>query len=266
MNEELDARLRNKNAASLESVLEYVHALSNTQDIPPGEREALLDRLTKILVAITDPDLLALLRDRLGEVTLGSHPDFIAIAHPSVVQLKRRTARFPNEHAEIPEESPSQADLDAIDEYRVLLVESEAEASYNIGDFVVEQNPYLLASQFRLRETDGTDLGSLDTAIDSGLGGVFAGRNSYGPWKPNFDGFPHIPHPDEPPHKTWYFVTGHRPADLPDVGTAAWNLIKDRARNVVKTVEIEYEPDINSGEPPDKPPHLILLFAGGNGT
>src|SRR5262245_63225496 len=110
--------------------------------------------MTEIVVKVTDSDLPALLRHGVIDITADSHPDFIAVAHPSVVKLDRRTAHSPVENAEEPVESPGQIELDSIDEYRMILADSAAAPSCDIGDFVVDQNPYLLASQLRLRKTD----------------------------------------------------------------------------------------------------------------
>ena len=87
-----------------------------------------------------------------------------------------------------------------------------------------------------------------------------------------------IPHPTTANSLTWYFLTGRKPNTIkddltPTTGSPPISAAdKKKARNVVKTVEIEYGQEIDTGEtlpgggPKKKVPHLILVYAGGNGT
>jgi hypothetical protein len=68
-----------------------------------------------------------------------------------------------------------------------------------------------------------------------------------------------LPKPTEPGSKTWFHKVGVKPKDTPELpGTH----LPD-TRQVVKTVEIEYQPDVDGGTGL-KPPHIIILFCGGN--
>jgi hypothetical protein len=115
-----------------------------------------------------------------------------------------------------------------------------------------------------------------------------------------------LPHPDDAGSLTWYFQTGKKPATvIPPLGSSD----KDKVRNVVKTVEIAYGSDLDTGEfkktvvvnggtpqvttvptlpmgavlgtttsmsggvtttttfeVKTKPVHIIVCYAGGNGT
>ena len=68
-----------------------------------------------------------------------------------------------------------------------------------------------------------------------------------------------IPCPTDPGSKTWFFVSGVKPKDTPE----EYGHHLPNSRQVVKTLEIEYGPNVDGGTGL-KPPHIIILFCGGN--
>lgn len=266
--------------SALLQALETVRALADTStDMPgPGQRAALAARVTEIVRLLTDGDFAPFLNERLLDVTYKSHAELIAAVNPSLRLLKRRaTLDRPGRDGEADLAGEADAPMlvaksAGVDEIALALAKTEGETGYGIGDFVMVQNPYMVTSDLRLKEADPMVVGShgsLDEARLHGRGGELRNFNGEGPWQTTDSPLGHIPHPGETGSLTWYWVTGKNPKEVYDAWKAtdqtAWNGMKSRARNIVKSVEIEYAPNINAGDS-TKAPHLILLYAGGNST
>lgn len=264
---DLDARLRSVDEEYLRNILDQVNALTSPDKRRNAAREDLQGLTRQVLDLVTQPELLAHLRDRLDAITNGSHDDMIAVANPSVRRLERRV--------EIPE----------------LLDESPGYPSYKIGDLVLDENPY-----FTVDAAVISDDQIKAAKVGTKHGGPFRGFDSDNTWTKDDDVFHHIPHPDEDFtnfQHSWYMVTGRTPASLPDPINTTNDpnhpaVDPSKVRNVVKTVEVEYgDPNnlLDTGDVigsttvtnPDgttttvpvtkkKAPHIFIMYAGGNGT
>ena len=125
-------------------------------------------------------------------------------------------------------------------------------AAYNLGGFILENNPYLPLDQIIVP--------ALTTTRISGQLHKFSSSD---PWNLAKNG--RIKSPAEDPD-TWYFSTQRRPPDMP-LSDPPREL---DARNVVKCIELEYGPEVDGGTPDGRPkpkaPHIIICYAGGNGA
>lgn len=144
---------------------------------------------------------------------------------------------------------------------RVAFVRAMAGKPYNmrckLGKFIYQQNPYFGPGEMKLLNSN------LNDDVRSG---VFKDRDATNPWKPTDPSrVPSvIPHPRDPSSETWYFTVDKRPnevdlADVTDIGPTY--------RNVVKAIELTYGPAFDDGSGTNaKPPHIVIAFAGGNGS
>lgn len=252
---DLDRNLRAASAEYLREVIGRVKAAVNDPAIPQMDEKALQSVLGEVLSAATPSPLLALLRDRLVAITGGqggiaaSPDEFIAVANPSVQRLKR--------HVE--------ADGQRVNQFSSLLEGSEGYPCHEIGCLLLEQNPY-----FAVTDAVITDQQIMDAKQAGRRRGPFRGFNADSPWDKTDPTFAHIPHPSESHpgfDRSWYMVNGMTPKSVPDPPPS----VPD-ARNVVKSIEIEYGDPIDTGEllpdgtPKKKKAHVFIMYAGGNSS
>jgi hypothetical protein len=248
-------------------VLKEVADAVNDPDLPNKDDTQLLSVVSSVLAAVTPPKLGDVLSERLVSITKESPKGFATIANPAVKLLKRR----PN------------GDEDAeASHFRIMLKESEAYPSELLGDLILDANPYFpftddILSEGQIQDAKGT----------ARRGGPFRDFSSFGAWDKTHPVFTRIPHPADTItgfDRSWYMVTRRTPASLPNPITPPAD--RDRARNIVKTVEIVYgsqDPDADgqigidtgevwpvthplAGKPKKKPAHIFVMYAGGNGT
>jgi hypothetical protein len=261
-----DDRSASVDRAYLLRTIDDVSKILADPSIPEKAVEDLQAVIFNVLTAVTPPELGDLHSRRLVDITRASPEDLTTIANPAVRLLKRRA-----EGSNDPKTN----------QFRPLLRDSEAYPSEQLGDFILDQNPY-----FDLTTEVLTDDQIRDARANDRLGGPFRFFNSFSTWAadklgPSAD-FPRIPHPNDsapsgvsgyqPP---WYMLTGRTPKSLPNNIMNENDPPRSSVRNVVKTVEIEYGPEdgIDTGEnlpsstlPKMKKTHIFIMFAGGNGT
>jgi hypothetical protein len=255
---DLDKRLDAVPRSYLVDVLEQIRGIVDDPTLVQRDTIALRDALAQVIDIVMAPDLLALTRDHLVDITRETPDDMIAVANPSVRLLNRGSLVEEDE-------GPRQV--------AQLLSNTASLTDYNLGQLAIDMNPYFKPSMDLLSETqfeDATD--------DARQGGPLRGFNAFHRWSAGNVIFGHIPHPDEtypgvadyqPP---WYLVTGRTPKDIPVPVTSLPTEALLRARNVVKTVEVEYGTPIDTGDVLPggahkiKQAHIFLVYAGGNGT
>ena len=248
-------------------VLEKVASAVDDPDRSNKDVKELLGVVSTVLAAVTPLELGDRLSERLTSITKESPRDFANIANQAVQLLRRR---------------PNGARDSQANDFRVLLRDSEAYPSEQLGDLILDGNPYFsftsdILSEDQIEAAKGSDR----------RGGPFRDFSSFGTWDKNHPIFTRIPHPSDAItgfDRSWYMVTRRTPASLPNPITPPAD--KDRARNIVKTVEIVYgsvEPDADgqigidtgeiwpvshplAGKPKKKPAHIFVMYAGGNGT
>jgi hypothetical protein len=128
---------------------------------------------------------------------------------------------------------------------------------WRLGRFIYHHNPY-----FKIEELGaGYELKLYEAVV----GGEFYNFNSTATWgaaHPNEN----IPKPGQDGSKTWYFHVDQRPDGLgPDKLEGLPKAIKAGLRNVVKEIELEYGTKVQEKDQA-KFPHIVILYAGGNGT
>lgn len=252
--------------AYLLGTIDEVRRILDDPSIPEKDVDGLEAVLFNILTAVTPTELGDLLSKRLVAIAEKSPNELAAIANPAVQLLKRRP--LGREH---PEAS----------QFKILLAGSDAYPLEEIGELILEENPYY-------ENTDGILTEAQITAAQTAArrGGPFQFFNTLSTWEAGKPGpsmtFPRIPHPgDAPPpgfERSWYMVTKRTPKSLNDDITMDPD--RARARNIVKTVEIEYGredalgniipidtgEDLAGGAPKLKTTHIFIMYAGGNGS
>jgi hypothetical protein len=260
MSVDLDKRLAEVDKDRLLDVLRQVGQIVGDPSIPGKSPQQLTGVIAQVLEAVTPAQLLGLLRDRLYTITEQTPEDMIAVANPSVRLLNRST----------------NADPTATDQIGELLDATSGESDYELGRFIINNNPYFAPSNDLVSEQQ-----LIDATADITQGGPFRPFTASFRWDTTRPGFPHIPHPtDSAPsgvtdyQPSWYMVSGRTPKSLPDpedIGDLDPDTL-DRVRNIVKTIEIEYgTDDLFTGDfdgtvPREKPVHIFVMYAGGNGT
>jgi len=274
-------------------------------------------------------NLLPLLSQRLVDIVMASIDDLTATVNPAVQQLRRASPLnlvTPSSRSASSAAAATTAVAAApapVDPFIDLLDGSEGYTPYALGDLIVAEVPYLTMGDLTLDPAPPPPPEvlppQLNQAILTGQGGEFVGNNELRPWRPRdpTEFWQTIPHPGDvqagQASKTWYFLTGTKPADLPNPIPPNFSRKAD-LRNVVKTLEIEYSLVSNpngldsgefivtttttvgsttttttavtttgtvgtvhttdaNGNPVTivtankvKPPHIIVCYAGGNGT
>jgi hypothetical protein len=254
---DLDRRLESVQRSYFVGVLEQIRGIVDDPTLVQRDITDLKNALRQVIDIITAPDLLALTRDRLTEITGDAPYDTIAVANPSVRLLKRGPENDFRDRGQVFE----------------LLSGTAAAMDYSFGYLVLQLNPYFLPREDLLSDDQYFE------AVDNPAhGGPLRDFDAFSRWQPGNPTFPHIPHPDEPHpgipdyEPSWYMVTHRTPKSLPDpiTGLPADQLL--RARNVVKTVEVAYGEPIDTGEllpggaHKTKQAHVFIMYAGGNGT
>jgi hypothetical protein len=125
---------------------------------------------------------------------------------------------------------------------------------WQLGRFIYHHNPYFKIEEF-----------VADYAVklyEARLGGQFTGYNSGYTWgdDPQNQG-KDIPKPGDSGSRTWYFHVEKRPAEVNPTDP----IQKPFVRNVVKAIELKYGKPVKE-HTQEKLPHIIILYAGGNGT
>jgi hypothetical protein len=126
-----------------------------------------------------------------------------------------------------------------------------AKAYLGLSELIDSESPYFEVGDAIITAADLTS---------AEIGGEFAGRKpsvSNSLYDFSTDGA--IPLPNDAGSKTWYFHSAHRPIDIGTINPP------DGWCRIVKTIEIKYEPKVETGHPdgPQKP-HLIILYSGGD--
>ena len=182
--------------AYLLGTIDEVRRILDDPSIPEKDVDGLEAVLFNILTAVTPTELGDLLSKRLVAIAEKSPNELAAIANPAVQLLKRRP--LGREH---PEAS----------QFKILLAGSDAYPLEEIGELILEENPYY-------ENTDGILTEAQITAAQTAArrGGPFQFFNTLSTWEAGKPGpsmtFPRIPHPGDapPPRIRAFLVHGHQ--------------------------------------------------------